>query len=141
MAYNKAILQGNCTRDPEYKDFGATGLAKFGLAITEKNSKRQETLFIDIICWNKLAVLCKEYVKKGSNLIVEGKLKLEEWNDAVSNTKRTKIVLVADQVVFLSNRSTDDKNDSAPMPMGKTKLEENTDPFTGQAFLDTSLPF
>ena len=141
MAYNKTIIQGNCTRDPELKDFGATKLAKFGVAVTEKNSKSEETLFIDVICWNKLAELCHTYLKKGSNLLVEGKLKLEEWNDAVSNSKRTKIILVADQVVFLNNRLPLDKNDSAPMPMRKTKLEETTDPFTGQNFLDTSLPF
>ena len=105
--FNKVILVGRLTHSPELK-YTAKGipLTRFNLAVNTKNNKVDETLFIDVVTWNKTAEFCAQYFKKGKGVCVEGYLSMRKWkvnNDEV----KTKIEVVADKLSFLENISGD----------------------------------
>ncbi|MFC1713569.1 single-stranded DNA-binding protein [Candidatus Poribacteria bacterium] len=107
-SYNHVTLMGNLTKDPElrYIPSGAA-VCNFGLAInsayTDGNGEKQEEVtFIDIVCWNKLAEACSEYLHKGSPAFIDGRLKQNSW-ETEDGQKRYKHEIVARSVQFLSN--------------------------------------
>ncbi|MBI3098253.1 MAG: single-stranded DNA-binding protein [Planctomycetes bacterium] len=103
---NKVLLIGNLTRDPELRyTQGGAAVCKFSLAVNRSytgkdGEKKEEVCFIDVDVWQKLAELCAEYLKKGNPAFVEGRLKQDSW-EGKDGTKRTKILVVADNVQFL----------------------------------------
>ncbi|MCS7337999.1 MAG: single-stranded DNA-binding protein [Verrucomicrobiae bacterium] len=106
-SYNKVILMGNLTRDPElrYTPKG-TPVAAFGLAVnrvfrTETGETRQETTFVDIEAWSQIAERIAKYVKKGSPILVEGRLRLDQWDDKKTGQKRSKLVVVCENFRFV----------------------------------------
>lgn len=111
MAYlNKVFLIGNLTRDPELRVTPkGTAICQFGLAVNrqfkdESGATRDETTFIDIEAWGKQGELVAKYLTKGSPAMVEGRLKLDQWEDKQSGQKRSKLKVVLDNVQFLSSR-------------------------------------
>jgi single-strand DNA-binding protein len=108
--YNKVILVGNLTRDIElrYTPSG-TAVAKFGLATNRVYSdpvtkeKKQEAMFIDITVFGRAAETANQYLKKGSQVLVEGRLSLNQWTDQTGQ-KRSKHEIIAEQVKFLGGR-------------------------------------
>ena len=107
-SFNKVILMGNLTRDPEIRQAG-TGMkvAELGLAVTEtwrdKNGQTKETTcFVDVVVWDKLAELCGQYLHKGRPVLVEGRLQMDEWKNQ-QGEKRTKLRIRADAVKFLGS--------------------------------------
>jgi single-strand DNA-binding protein len=102
---NKVFLMGNLTRDPDLRGLpSGQSVCEFGLAITERYGEREETVFIDITCWGKTAEFCKNYLTKGSNVYIEGKLKLDTWEDRNGGGKRSKLSVTALTVQSLSRR-------------------------------------
>src|SRR5213594_969108 len=108
-SFNKVILMGNLTRDPElrYTPKG-TDIAKFGLAVnrawkTETGETKEDVLFIDIEAFSRQAETIGQYLKKGSPVLVEGRLRLDTWDDKQTNQKRSKILVTAENVKFLSS--------------------------------------
>jgi len=113
--YNKVIMIGNLTRDPEYKTLSSgQGVCKLGLASNRQFRNRQtgamiqEVCFIDIDVWGAQAESCRQYLQKGRPILVEGRLKLDSWQDQNGNT-RNKHTIVADRVVFLSQAAADEE--------------------------------
>ncbi|HWA11247.1 MAG TPA: single-stranded DNA-binding protein [Opitutaceae bacterium] len=111
MAYlNKVFLIGNLTRDPELRVTPkGTAICQFGIAVNrqfkdESGATRDETTFVDIEAWGKQGELVAKYLAKGSLAMVEGRLKLDQWEDKTSGQKRSKIKVVLDNVQFLSSR-------------------------------------
>ena len=111
MAYlNKVFLIGNLTRDPELRVTPkGTAICQFGLAVNrqfkdESGATRDETTFVDIEAWGKQGELVSKYLTKGSPAMVEGRLKLDQWEDKQSGQKRSKLKVVLDNVQFLSTR-------------------------------------
>jgi len=108
--YNKIILVGNLTRDIElrYAPSG-TAIAKFGLATNRVYSdpvtkeKKQETMFIDVTIFGRAAETANQYLKKGSQVLVEGRLSFNQWTDQTGQ-KRSKHEVIAEQVKFLGGR-------------------------------------
>lgn len=105
MDLNKVFLIGNLTRDPESR-FLQSGqqVTKLGLAVnrrytTRDGEKREDTLFIDVDAWGKTAELCGQYLRKGSQIMVEGRLKMDKFTTQ-SGENRTKILVTADHVSF-----------------------------------------
>ena len=103
---NKVLLIGNLTRDPEmrYLDSG-TAVAKLGLAVnrryTDRNGeKREDTCFVDIDAWARLAEICNQYLKRGSKVLVEGELRFRTW-ETDSGDKRSAHSVTAQSVQFL----------------------------------------
>lgn len=106
---NKVILIGNLGKDPEvrYTPSGAA-VANFNIATNEswtnKEGKKEErTEWHRIVCWNKIAELCGEYLSKGRTVYIEGRLQTREWNDKEGN-KRYTTEVVAQTVQFLGSR-------------------------------------
>src|SRR5438094_10288868 len=108
-SFNKVILMGNLTRDPElrYTPKG-TAVAKLGLAVnrtwkTETGETKEDVLFIDIEAFSRQAETIGQYLKKGSPVLVEGRLRLDTWDDKQTNQKRSKILGTAENVRFLGS--------------------------------------
>ena len=104
---NKVMLIGNLTRDPEVR-FTPKGSAvcDLGVAVnrtyqTESGEKVQETTFVDVVVWSRLAELAGQYLHKGSPVFLEGRLQMDTWDDKATGQKRTKIRVVADNLQFL----------------------------------------
>ncbi len=110
-SFNKVILVGNLTRDPElrYTPKG-TAIAKIGLAVNHKwkneaGEFKEEVTFVDVEVWGRTAENVGQYMRKGSPILIEGRLKLETWDDKQTNQKRSKMVVVGETVQFLGTRS------------------------------------
>ncbi len=108
-SFNKIILMGNLTRDPElrYTPKG-TAVAKLGLAVnrtwkTETGETKEDVLFIDVEAFSRQAETVGQYLKKGSPILVEGRLRMDTWDDKQTNQKRTKILVTAENVRFLGS--------------------------------------
>lgn len=106
--YNRIIMMGNLTRDPEYKQLSSgQSVCRLGLASNRQFKNRQtgmmvqEVCFVDIDVWGPQAESCNQYLQKGRLVLIEGRLKLDTWQDTDGN-RRSKHSIVADRVTFLS---------------------------------------
>lgn len=105
--YNRIIMMGNLTRDPELKQISSgQSVCRFGLASNRQFKNKQsgtmvqEVCFVDVDVWGSQADVCKQYLAKGRSVLIEGRLKLDSWQDPEGN-KRSKHSIVADRVTFL----------------------------------------
>jgi single-strand DNA-binding protein len=105
--YNKVILIGNLTRDPEvrYTSKG-TAVAKLGLAVnrtwkTETGEQREEATFVDVDVFGRQAETVGQYLRKGRPVLVEGRLRLDTWEDKQTNQKRSRLGVVMESFQFL----------------------------------------
>jgi len=107
---NKVILLGNLTRNPEIKQTPkGLAVADFGLAVnrthtTDAGEKREEVTFIDITVWGKTAELARQYLTKGRQVYIEGRLQLDSWEDKQTGQKRSKLRVVGESIQFLGAR-------------------------------------
>jgi single-strand DNA-binding protein len=109
-SFNKVILLGNLTRDPEvrYTPKG-TAVAELGMAVNrvytaENGEKREETTFVDVTLWGRTAEIAGEYLKKGRPVFIEGRLQLDSWEDKTSGQKRSKLKVVGEGLQLLGAR-------------------------------------
>lgn len=107
IALNKVFLIGNLTRDPElrYTPSGKA-VATMGLAVSERYRSKtgemvENTCFLDLEAWGRQAEICAEYLTKGSQILVEGRLKMDQW-ETPQGEKRTRLRVVVDRVQFMS---------------------------------------
>lgn len=106
-SFNKVIIAGNLTRDPElrYTPKG-TAVAKLGLAVnrtwkSESGEQREEVTFIDVDAFGRQAEVLAQYMKKGRELLVEGRLKLDTWEDKNTKQKKSKLGVVLESFSFI----------------------------------------
>lgn len=109
-SFNKVILLGNLTRDPEvrYTPKGSA-VADLGIAVnrvytTDSGEKREETTFVDVTFWGRTAEVAGEYLKKGRPVFVEGRLQLDSWEDKTSGQKRSKLKVIGETMQLLGGR-------------------------------------
>jgi single-strand DNA-binding protein len=114
--YNKIILVGNLTRDVELRYSPAgTAIAKFGIATnrTYKDSvtgeNKQEVMFIDVTVFGRSAEIANQYLRKGSKVLIEGRLVLDQWVDS-SGQKRSKHSVVAEKLQFMETKAEAQRN-------------------------------
>lgn len=107
--YNRIIIVGNLTRDPEYKQLSSgQAVCRLGLATNRQFRNRQsgdisqEVCFVDVDVWGAQAESCNQYLQKGRQVLIEGRLKLDTWQDAEGHN-RSKHSITAERVVFLSS--------------------------------------
>jgi single-strand DNA-binding protein len=104
--FNKVILMGNLTRDPElrYTPSG-TAVADLGIAVNTPRGRgpdrKDDTLFVDVTVWDRQAENCSEYLAKGRPVMVEGRLKMDTWEDRETGKRRSRLTVVAQTVQFL----------------------------------------
>jgi single-strand DNA-binding protein len=108
---NRVMLMGNLTRDPELRYTpNNTAVANLGMAINrtwfnkQTNEKQEETTFVDLEAWGRTAEVLNQYLKKGRPLYVEGRLKLDTWQDKESGGNRSKLKIVVESFEFLDSR-------------------------------------
>src|SRR5262245_62134240 len=108
--FNKVILAGNLTRDPEvrYTPKG-TAIVRLGLAInrnwtTETGERKEEVTFVDVDAFGKTAETIGKYFKKGRPILMEGRLRYETWEDKQTNQKRSKLGVVLETFQFLDSQ-------------------------------------
>jgi len=115
---NRVILIGNLTRDPELR-YLPSGMAicKFGLAVNERYKQgdewKERVNFIDINVWGKQGENCSEYLSKGRQAAIEGRLTYSQW-ETEEGQKRSKLEVTADRVVFLGSRGEGGGSGRAP---------------------------
>jgi single-strand DNA-binding protein len=109
-SFNKVILLGNLTRDPEvrYTPKG-TAVTELGMAVNrvytaENGEKREETTFVDVTLWGRTAEIAGEYLKKGRPVFIEGRLQLDTWDDKQSGQKRSKLKVVGEGLQLIGGR-------------------------------------
>jgi single-strand DNA-binding protein len=123
--FNKVILAGNLTRDPElrYTPSG-TAIAKFGLAVnrkwkdTQTNEMKEEVTFVDIDAFGRQAETIGQYLKKGRPILVEGRLKLDQWEDKQTQQKRSRLGVVLESFTFLDGGNSREGGDLGGGSMG-----------------------
>ena len=109
---NKVFLLGNLTRDPDLRGLpSGQSVCEMRMAITRRyisNGKEvDETCFVDVVVWGKSANNCKQFLTKGSQIMVEGRLQLDQWEDRNGGGQRSKLRVVAEQVQFMTRRPAD----------------------------------
>ena len=124
-SYNKVILIGNLTRDPElrYTPSGRA-IAKLGLALnrswkTDTGETREEVTFVDVDAFGRQAEVLGQYLRKGRPVMVEGRLKLDQWDDKQTGQKRSRLGVILESFQFLDsggNRQEGSNDGYAPPP-------------------------
>jgi single-strand DNA-binding protein len=128
--FNKVMLIGRLTRDPESRTFANGGkVVKIGFAVTNRRKNSQsgqwedEPMFIDVEVFNrgefgKLADLVQDRCRKGSQIMIEGRLHLDQWEDKNGGGKRSKHKIVAESIQLLDGRPQDGSGGAAPRSGG-----------------------
>ncbi|HXW86405.1 MAG TPA: single-stranded DNA-binding protein [Candidatus Bathyarchaeia archaeon] len=107
-SFNRIILIGNLTRDPDYKTLSSgQAVCRLGIATNRQfrnkqtGNMTQEVCFIDIDVWGAQAETCRQYLQKGRSVLIEGRLKFDSWQDQAGGGTKSRHSVVADRVVFL----------------------------------------
>lgn len=106
---NKVMLAGTLTRDPNIRFFAnERAVADFGIAVNRRwrgsdGEQKEEVTFVDIECWGRTAEIVGQYLAKGKPVFIEGRLKLDQWEDKQTGDKRSKLKVIADNVQFLND--------------------------------------
>lgn len=110
-SYNKVMLMGNLTRDPEVR-YTPKGSAVTDLALavnrvyttTDTNERREEVTYVDVVLWGRQAEIAGQYLKKGRPIFIEGRLQMDTWEDKQTGQKRSKIRVVGETMHFLDSK-------------------------------------
>ena len=120
--FNKVILAGNLTRDPalRYTPKG-TAIAEIGLAINRKwksetGEAKEEVTFVDVAAYGRTAEVIGQYLKKGRPIMIEGRLKLDQWDDKATGAKRSKLRVVCESFEFLDSGNRGSEGDAPAVP-------------------------
>jgi single-strand DNA-binding protein len=109
-SYNKVMLMGNLTRDPEVR-YTPKGSAVADLAIAvnrvytaDNGEKREEVTYVDVVLWARLAELAGQYLSKGRPVFIEGRLQMDSWEDKQTGQKRSRLRVVGEVMQFLDGK-------------------------------------
>jgi single-strand DNA-binding protein len=136
-SFNKVIIAGNLTRDPElrYTPKG-TAVAKIGLAVNrtwtgEDGQKKEEVNFIDVEAWGRQAEVIGQYMKKGRPLLIEGRLKLDTWEDKNTKQKVSKLKVVLESFSFIDSNRGDTEQAGRPAAARPATASPAAEPVAG----------
>lgn len=122
MNLNKVMFAGHLTRDPELKKTtSGLSICEFGLAASRKNKAksgeiREEVCFVEVTVFGKTADAVLKYVSKGSNIYIDGRLVLDQWQDRNDGNNRSKLKIVAESVQFISNSKSESSENNNYTP-------------------------
>jgi single-strand DNA-binding protein len=129
-AFNKVILAGNLTRDPEvrYTPKG-TAIAQCGMAInhkwrTDEGEDREEVCFVDFTAWGRRAEVIAQYLKKGNPILMEGRLKTDQWEDKTTGRPRQKLTVVLESFTFIGGDGADREERAATSRPSKPETKK-----------------
>jgi len=149
-SFNKVILLGNLTRDPELRVTpGGQSICKIGLATTrvfndKEGNQREETTFVDVDSFGKQADVISQYFTKGKPILVEGRLRLDQW-ETNEGEKRNKLKIMLESFTFVGSKASNDANmpgqnceQHTPQPRSKAAAVQDTSP---QEDFEDNVPF
>lgn len=151
-SYNKIVLIGNLTRDPEIRYAGSgAAVTKFTLAVNRRSKERDEVDYIDIIAWEKLAETCNTYLKKGASCLIEGRLSIRSYETKEGvKRKAAEVVINAMQMLDSAERGAPTGGDrrsgytrttQSPDLHSRSVPAGNADRLDEDALLEGELPF
>jgi len=136
---NRVMLMGNLTRDVELRAAGSSQVGKFSLAVNRKwvagdGEKKEDVTFVDCEAWGKTAETMAKYLGKGRGVFIEGRLKLDQWEDK-DGGKRSKLSVVVESFQFIDAKPAD-------VPVGRTEpAPSRKAPVDDRPMDDPSIPF
>jgi single-strand DNA-binding protein len=151
-SFNKVILAGNLTRDPElrYTPKG-TAVARITLAVnrtyssSEGGEKKEEVSFVDVDVWGRQAEVISQYMKKGRPLLVEGRLKQDTWEDKNTKQKQSKLKVVLESFSFIDSGNRGGDGGPAPArpsgPSSASSTAPASEPSDAEPPQDDDVPF
>ena len=128
--FNRTILMGNLTRDPELRTLGGeTSVCHVGLAVNrvyrdQKGDRQEEVTFVDCEAWGPNAKRIAQYLTKGSPIHIEGRLRLDQWNDKEGN-QRSKLKVVVERFQFVGSASQRTAEDPSATDAVDDQVEED----------------
>ena len=156
-SFNKVILMGNLTRDPQVRYTGSgTAVTDVGLAVNrtwfdkQANERREEVTFVDVTLWGRTAEVAGEYLAKGRPVLIEGRLQLDQWDDKETGQKRSKLHVVGENMTMLPSGGGGGGGGPRPgggapaassPPPGAQGQSQNFEPASGGAAPDDEVPF
>ncbi len=106
-SFNKVVLVGNVTQDVEVRQAGSTSVCDLGLAVNDRVKRdgqwTEEATYIDVTLWGRTAEIAQQYLSKGSSVLIEGRLKMDQWEQG--GQKRSKLKVVGDKMQMLGGKS------------------------------------
>ena len=117
---NKVFLLGNLVRDPDLRGLpSGQSVCELRMAVSRRyrgsnGQDTEETCFVDVVVWGNSAKNCKQYLAKGSQVMVEGRLQLDQWEDRNGGGMRSRLRVIAEQVQFMNRRSQTENSYSQP---------------------------
>lgn len=147
-SFNKVILAGNLTRDPElrYTPKG-TAVARITLAVNrtytagEGGEKKEEVSFVDVDVWGRQAEVISQYMKKGRPLLVEGRLKQDTWEDKNTKQKQSKLKVVLESFSFLDSGNRGGGNEGGAPPRSPSAAVPPAESPDAEPPQDDDVPF
>lgn len=110
-SFNRVILMGNLTRDPEVKTLpNGSSVGQIGLAVNRtwfdkaSNQRKEEVTFVDVTLWGREAEVAGEYLAKGRPVLIEGRLTLDSWEDKKTGEKRSKLKVTGERLTLMGSR-------------------------------------
>ncbi|HIC23504.1 MAG: single-stranded DNA-binding protein [Planctomycetota bacterium] len=150
MELNKVFIVGNLTRDPELRmTSSGTAVCDLGLASNHRWRKQgedqfqEETCFVSVTVWGRQAENCNQYLSKGSGVLVEGRLKYDQWDDKETGKARNKLTVVASSVQFMpkSGEGSGAGQGGSTASQGQQGSRETTVEFEQGPPLNDEVPF
>lgn len=140
---NKVLLMGNLTRDIELRHTqGGTAVTDLGMAINDRRKNQagefvEDTVFVDVTLWGRTAEVAAEYLSKGSSVLIEGRLKLDQW-ESEGGEKRQKLKVVGEKMQMLGKRN-DSEDGGNARPQSQSQPQNQNE--SGSSPPDSEIPF
>ncbi len=133
MSYQQITVVGNAGKDPEVR-YTASGkaVANFSVAVNEGSGEKKETTWFNVVAWEKLAEICGEYIKKGKQVLVVGRLQLRKYEDK-KGEERTSVEIVAQTMRLLGGKpESEQSREPRPQPAQRSsQTRTGADQFGG----------
>lgn len=134
-SFNRVILVGNLTRDVEIK-YLQSGMAvtEVGLAVNDKRNNQagewiEETTFVEVVIWGRTAEIAAEYLSKGSQVLIEGRLKLDQWEK--DGQKRSKLSVTCENLKMLGSKPSGERQERSSAPRNEQREQSRNAPPPG----------
>lgn len=152
MNFNKVILGGRLTRDPQTKFLPSqTQLTEFGMCVNRKyktagGEDKEESCFVDVSAFGKMAEVIGQHFQKGKEILIEGRLKFDQWEDKQGGGKRSKLTVIADAFQFVGSKGDGEQQErpaapAARKPASGQKVPQEMPYSDEKAFNDEDIPF
>ena len=151
-SFNRVVLVGNLTRDPEVRYTPSqTAVTDIGLAVNRQwfdkatNSRKEDVSFIDVTLWGRQAEVAGEYLSKGRQVLIEGRLQMDTWEDKESGQKRSKLKVIGESMQMLGSRGDGQSSGGGAAPrQSQSTPPQSTPPQSTppphESFYDTPAP-